>query len=122
MLCAQRLTFWAGVASRSSIFFHCAYRPPLSTLNLFSPVDFAPSLCYTVAIMRTYTLRNYILILPRFAVESIVKDMGFTRDRMHVGTLALDIVIQFRYEEDAILFELLGGVCYVVNKAWDLID
>jgi hypothetical protein len=72
--------------------------------------------------MRTYTLYDYKLILPRFAVESIVKDMGFTRDRVQVSTLALDIVIQFRHEVDVIVFELLGGVCHVVNKAWDLID
>jgi uncharacterized protein (DUF779 family) len=55
-------------------------------------------------------------------VESIVKDMGFTQDRVQVSTLALDIVIQFRHEVDAIMFELLGGVCHVVNKAWDLIN
>jgi hypothetical protein len=72
--------------------------------------------------MRTYTLHDYKLILPRFTVESIVKDMGFTRDRMQVNTFVLDIVIQFPYEEDAIMFELLGGIRYVVNKAWDLID
>ena len=71
--------------------------------------------------MKTYTLYDYKMVLPRFAVESIVKDMGFTQDRVQVSTLALDIVIQFRCEEDVIMFELLGGVCYVINKAWDLI-
>ena len=72
--------------------------------------------------MKTYTLYDYKMVLPRFAVESIVMSMGFTQDRVQVSTLALDIVIQFRHEVDAIMFELLGGIRYVINKAWDLVD